>query len=123
MPKKDVAKVMNSADAFIYGLQDIPLYRFGVSMNKVTDYLAAGRPIVFFGNSTYDPVRNANAGFSVPPNDPGAIADAIEKLVALPPAERIEMGKRGRSYLVENHNIPRLADRLVEVFEGTRTPA
>ncbi|TMB88774.1 MAG: glycosyltransferase family 4 protein [Chloroflexi bacterium] len=123
VPKKDVAKVMNSADAFIYGLQDIPLYRFGVSMNKVTDYLAAGRPIVFFGNSTYDPVRNANAGFSVPPNDPGAIADAIEKLVALPPAERIEMGKRGRSYLVENHNIPRLADRLVEVFEGTRTPA
>ena len=118
VPKKDVVKVMNGADAFIYGLQDLPLYRFGVSMNKVTDYLAAGRPIVFFGNSTYDPVRNANAGFSVPPNDPGAIADAIAELLALSPEERVAMGERGRKYLVENHNIPLLTERLLEVFEA-----
>jgi len=117
VPKRDVGKVMGQADAFIYGLRDLPLYRFGISLNKLTDYLAAGRPIIFFGRSTYDPVRDADAGFSVPPGDPAAVADAIERLVRLTPAERIAMGARGRRYLVEHHNIPRLAERLLEVFD------
>jgi glycosyltransferase involved in cell wall biosynthesis len=117
VPKREVGKVMGEADAFIYGLRDLPLYRFGISLNKLTDYLAAGRPIIFFGKSTYDPVRDAEAGFSVPPGDPEVLADAIERLVALTPSERIEMGERGRRYLLEHHNIPGLAARLLEVFE------
>ncbi len=123
VPKREVGKVMGEADAFIYGLRDLPLYRFGISLNKLTDYLAAGRPIVFFGRSSYDPVRDAEAGFSVPPGDPEQVADAVERLVALTPRERMEMGERGRRYLLEHHNIPRLADRLLEVFEGARAPA
>ena len=116
VPKREVGRTMGKADAFIYGLRDLPLYRFGISLNKLTDYLAAGRPIIFFGKSTYDPVRDAQAGFSVPPGDPEVLADAIERLVALTPQERMEMGERGRRYLMEHHNIPRLADRLLEVL-------
>ncbi len=117
VPKRDVSTALGRADAFIYGLRDLPLYRFGISLNKLTDYLAAGRPIVFFGNSSYDPVKDASAGFSVPPGDPAIVADAIERLADLGPAERMAMGLRGRKYLEEYHNIPRLADRLLDVFE------
>jgi glycosyltransferase involved in cell wall biosynthesis len=117
VPKREVAGMMANADAFIYGLRDLPLYRFGISLNKLTDYLAAGRPIIFFGRSTYDPVKDAEAGFSVPPGDPEVLAGAIEQLVALTPRERMEMGERGRQYLLEHHNIPGLADRLLHVFE------
>jgi len=123
VPKREVAGAMREADAFIYGLRDLPLYRFGISLNKLTDYLAAGRPIVFFGRSTYDPVKDAEAGFSVPPGDPEVLADAIEKLVALTPQERVEMGARGRRYLLEHHNIPELAARLLDVFEKAPVPA
>jgi glycosyltransferase involved in cell wall biosynthesis len=117
VPKRDIAKVMSQADAFIYGLQDLPLYRFGVVLNKLTDYLAGGRPIVFFGRSPYDPVRDVGAGFSVPPGKPEAIADALERLAALTPEERMTMGQNGRRYLEEHHNIPRLADRLLAAIE------
>jgi glycosyltransferase involved in cell wall biosynthesis len=122
VPKREVGRTMGEADAFIYGLRDLPLYRFGISLNKLTDYLAAGRPIIFFGRSTYDPVRDAQAGFSVPPGNPDVLADAIERLVALTPVERMEMGERGRRYLLEHHNIPALAARLLDVFE-TATPS
>jgi glycosyltransferase involved in cell wall biosynthesis len=117
VPKRDIAKVMSQADAFIYGLRDLPLYRFGVVLNKLTDYLAGGRPIVFFGRSPYDPVRDVGAGFSVPPGKPEAIADALERLTALSPEERMAMGQNGRRYLEEHHNIPRLADRLLAAIE------
>ncbi len=115
--KKQIAQMMNQADAFIYGLQDLPLYRFGISMNKVTDYLAAGRPIVFFGNSSYSPVAEARAGVTVPPGDAQIVADAIERLVALTPEERVQMGRNGREYVMEYHNIPKLADRLLEAMQ------
>ncbi len=117
VPKAKISMAMAQADAFIYGLRDIPLYRYGISLNKLTDYLAAGRPIVFFGRSSYDPVAEAKAGFSVPPGDPPAIADAIEKLIDLSPAERKAMGGRGREYLMDNHNIPSLADRFLGILQ------
>ena len=123
VPKREVGRTMGEADAFIYGLRDLPLYRFGISLNKLTDYLASGRPIIFFGRSTYDPVQEAKAGISVPPGDPEILADAIERLVALTPGERLEMGERGRRYLLEHHNIPGLASRLLEVFEKQPVPA
>jgi predicted dehydrogenase/glycosyltransferase involved in cell wall biosynthesis len=117
VPKAEISKAMARADAFIYGLRDLPLYRYGISLNKLTDYLASGRPIIFFGHSTYDPVAEARAGFSVPPGDPVAIADALERLAALSPAERKAMGDRGRDYLLGYHNIANLAERFLGVLE------
>ncbi len=119
VPKADIGKIMGEADAFIYALHDLPLYRYGVSLNKLTDYLAGGRPIIFSGRSTYDPVAAIGAGYSVPPDDPVAIADAIEKLFSLRAGERIEMGRKGREYVTEHHNIPRLAVRLLAALERT----
>jgi glycosyltransferase involved in cell wall biosynthesis len=116
VPKKEISTAMTLADAFIYGLRDLPLYRYGISLNKLTDYLASGRPIIFFGRSTYDPVAEARAGFSVPPGDPVAIANAIEKLAVLSPQERKAMGERGRDYLLGHHNIPNLAERFLGVL-------
>ena len=119
VPKAQIGKVMGEADAFIYALHDLPLYRYGVSLNKLTDYLAGGRPIIFSGRSTYDPVAAIGAGYSVPPDDPVAIANAIEKLFSLMPGERIEMGRKGREYVTEHHNIPRLAVQLLAALERT----
>lgn len=113
VPKKEIATTMGRADAFIYGLQDLPLYKFGMSLNKLMDYLAGGRPIVFFGSSSYDPVAIARAGVSVPPGNPEVVADAIEEIADLTASTRLEMGARGRRYLVEHHTIPALTDQLL----------
>src|SRR5438477_162260 len=95
----------------------------GVELKRYDDLVpyrgAPARPSILFGRSSYDPVRDAQAGISVPPGDPEALADAIFELVALTPEERIEMGERGRRYLLEHHNIPVLSDRLLNVFEKT----
>ena len=116
VPKRDIATAMADADAFIYGLHDLPLYGFGISLNKLTDYLAAARPVIFYGRSRYDPIATAGAGFSIPPDDPDAVADAIERLFALEPAERIAMGRRGRAYLEGTHSVPVLGEKLLRVL-------
>ena len=113
VPKDEIARVMRDADAFIYGVRDLPMYQYGISTNKLVDYLASGRPIIFSGRSTYDPVAETGAGFSVPPEDPAAVADAIERLVALSAAERATMGDRGHAYMLQYHHAPRLAERVL----------
>lgn len=116
VPKNELFEVMGEADAFILSLRDIPLYKYGISLNKLCDYLASGRPILFAGNSSYNPVEEAKAGITVPPENPEALAQAITKLVTLKPEERIQMGKNGLEYVKKHHDIRVLADKLEELL-------
>jgi len=116
VPKTRIVAAMTSADAFIYGLQDVPLYRYGITLNKLQDYLAAGRPIVFYGWSSYDPVREAGAGIAVRAADPVALGDAIVQLTRFSPEERMTMGQNGRQWLLTHHLIPDLARRYDDLF-------
>lgn len=112
VPKHEISKVMGEADGFISTLRDIPLYKYGISLNKLYDYLSSERPIIFSGNSCNNPVEEAKAGITVPPENPRALAEAITRLVAMQPEERIQMGKNGLEYMKKNHDVRVLADRI-----------
>ncbi len=116
--KKDIARTMGEADAFVVTLKNVPLLKYGISLNKACDYLASGRPTILAGEPGYDPIREARAGISVPGENPAALADAVEALMALPAAERVQMGRNGREYLEQVHGIQVLADRLEKVLTG-----
>jgi glycosyltransferase involved in cell wall biosynthesis len=116
--KKDIARTMGGADAFVVTLKNVPLLRYGISLNKACDYLASGRPTILAGEPGYDPIREAGAGISVAAENPSALADAVEALKALPPEERVQMGRNGREYLERVHGMQVLADRLEKVLIG-----
>jgi glycosyltransferase involved in cell wall biosynthesis len=120
VPKAELGRVMSQADAFICGVRDLPIYRYGMSLNKLADYLVGGRPIVFYARSAYNPVDEAGAGFTVPPDDPRALADCVERVAMLSADERKRMGANGRKWALEHHNIPVLADRFLRTVENLR---
>jgi glycosyltransferase involved in cell wall biosynthesis len=121
VPRKDLPKVMNEADAFVLSMKNLPgLYRYGISWNKLSDYLVAGRPILLAGNPGYNPVSAAGAGLSVPPEDPEALAKAVKELVALSSEVRARMGANGKRYAKEFHDAKVLAERLEAIL---REPA
>jgi glycosyltransferase involved in cell wall biosynthesis len=108
VPKSELFSVMSEADAFVFNLEDLP-FNYGVSSNKLFDYLASGRPVLFAGNTANNPVTESGAGFGVPARSPERLAEAILRLVALMPAERIAMGQNGVAYMKANHDIRMLA--------------
>jgi hypothetical protein len=124
VPKRDVHDVMAEADIFLLPLHRGGLYRWGMSPNKLFDYMAAARPIVIAVDVPCNPVRESGAGLSVPAEDAAAVAEAIKSLIALSPEERWEMGLRGRRYVKAHHDITRLAERfeacLLSVVTGER---
>jgi glycosyltransferase involved in cell wall biosynthesis len=111
VPKADVPKVLRTFDACYVGYHRSPLYRFGISPNKVFDYLAAARPVILAADAPADPVRASGAGLTIPPDDPVALAAAIEALTAMSPEERADLGRAGRGFVEREHSYRELAAR------------
>ena len=110
--KSEVPGVQMQADILIAAVPDSAAFRFGINLNKLGAYFASGRPIVFAGNTPNDPVADAGAGLSVPAQNPEAMVHALQQLLQMSPAERIELGMRGRRYAENALDMRGLADRM-----------
>jgi len=116
VPKLQVAATLELFDACYVGYRHTPLYRFGVSPNKLYDYMASGRPVLFAADAANQPVREADCGRTVPPEDPAALAAAIRSLAACSPGERERLGANARAYVEQRHDYERLTDELARIL-------
>lgn len=114
--RSDVPALLSQMDALYVGLQRQPLFRFGVSPNKLMDYMMASKPVIFAIEAGNDMVKDAGCGISVPPEDSTAIAKAAMELSSTDPEKLVEMGKRGHEYILKNHEYQILSDRFLEVL-------
>jgi glycosyltransferase involved in cell wall biosynthesis len=114
--KEQIPALLNWFDVAYIGWHRQPIYRFGIAPNKLMDYMMAGRPVLHSVEAGNDPVGEAGCGLTVAPEDPHAIAKGLRSLLALHVDERLEMGRRGREYMLNNHTYPVLAKRFIEVL-------
>ncbi len=117
VPRSAIPELLASMDILYIGLKNEPLFRFGISPNKLMDYMMAGKPIIHAINAGNDLVAEADCGISVAPEDPRAIKDAVIELVNMTAAERKDMGSRGKEYVLARHDYRVLAKRYLEAFE------
>ncbi|WP_108848141.1 glycosyltransferase family 4 protein [Dietzia lutea] len=112
IPGSEVICRARQADCLIANLRDLPVYRFGVSLNKYFMYMAAGRPILSASSAPNNPIAEGEAGFVVEASDPNAIARGIESMARLPHEMRAEMAANGRKELESNYAFDVLARKL-----------
>jgi glycosyltransferase involved in cell wall biosynthesis len=113
VPKGELTSFVRKTHAFVFCTSHRPIIaRYGMSPNKLYDYMMFGRPVISACSSYNDPVRDANAGISIPTNDSERLATEILRLRSLGECEWRQMGERGRSYVEANHNFSLLARRL-----------
>lgn len=112
--KDKIYPVLSQADIFVGMVKKSNLYQYGTSLNKMTDYLACARPIVFALDSPYSPIQEANAGYTIEPENPIKLAEAIEKIARLTMEERAQLGLNGRKYAEKNYNINIVAQNLID---------
>jgi len=117
--KGEVPATLTGFDVCYVGYHRSTLYRFGISPNKVFDYMAASRPVILAAAAANDPVRDAGCGLTVEPDDAAALAEAIRALRAASPSERARLGANGRDYVERAHTYASLAARYVPVLGGS----
>ena len=121
--RSEIHALLRIADAGFAALAPSAVYRLGVSLNKLFDYMLAARPIVFACDVPGNVVAKTGAGVIVPPSNPAAISAAIAHLADLPAAERARMGEQGRAYVEAEHNYRILGQRYLSVFRELRPDA
>lgn len=114
VPKAAIPTLLPALDALYIGLQRTPLFRFGISPNKLMDYMMAGRPVIQAIEAGNDLVTESGCGITIPPEDPEAAAGAILRLMELTAPERAAMGARGQKYVLAHHDYRVLARRFLE---------
>ena len=112
VPKSEVPRLLMEGDILVACVLDSEAYRFGLNLNKIYDYFASGRPVIFSGNAPNDPVDESGCGFSIPPEDPDAMVKALQECVEMSPKKRAGMGERGRRYVESEFNMRKLVDRM-----------
>ncbi len=112
VPKEDVRAIVQEASFGYAGVNNFPkLYKFGVSLNKVADYLAAGTPVFLPTAACGEPVSEAKAGLAKEVTSVGDMCAALHELVSIPEDERLAMGARGRHYMQDDYNFDAIAAR------------
>lgn len=118
VPKDAIPALAAEADAFVISVLDLPLlYRYGISMNKLFDYLASARPVIIASAAANNPIDDAKAGITVAPADPEQMAVAIRQLFNSSADERERMGRAGRRYVEQHHGFDQLAGRLASTMD------
>jgi glycosyltransferase involved in cell wall biosynthesis len=117
VPKTVIPALLDKLDILYIGLQKQPLFRFGISPNKLIDYMLAGKPIIQSIKAGNDMVSEAGCGISIEPENPIAIANAVRHLISLPIETLQEMGQKGKKYCIANHNYKVLAAKSLKAFQ------
>ncbi|WP_337844930.1 glycosyltransferase family 4 protein [Thermus sp.] len=110
VPKNRVYTLLSEADVLAMVFLKSPLYRWGISPNKIFDYLAVARPVVLAVDAPLNPVEESGAGLVVSP-DPVAIAKAIRQMALMSPEERWAIGLKGRRYVEVHYSWSCLAEK------------
>lgn len=114
VPAIQVPCVLSYADTCFIGWQDKDIYKFGISANKLFEYMKARKPIIQCIESPNNPVVLSGCGVDVLPQHPSALADVIIQFSQKTKEELETMGNKGYEYAFQEHNYKRLAKRFIE---------
>ncbi len=92
------------------------VYKYGVSKNKVNEYLYSGACTLYGFLYQDDEVATSGGGMMFEPYNASDLAEKIERLYGMPQEEQKQYGILGRRYIRENRRVEVLVDRMVKVL-------
>tara|TARA_R100001369_G_scaffold62679_4_gene89661 strand:- start:3256 stop:4413 length:1158 start_codon:yes stop_codon:yes gene_type:complete len=118
VPKQKIAGLLASADIGMQILADVPAFYDGTSPNKFFDYIATGLPVLNnYPGWLAKAIQSSGCGFTVPPEDPKAFADAL--VSAADNRDQLkEMGHAARTLAARDFDRDLLGERWVNWVTG-----
>ena len=116
VPKDAVQLIIERFDVCYIGWKKEALYRFGISANKIFEYMYSGKPVLHAVSAFNDPVADARCGISVEAENVKEIVNAVKKLSVMSSEQLNSLGKNGREFVIKNHSYQALAAKVVELI-------
>lgn len=117
--KKEIIPVtLKNSDILYFSFKDTELYRkYGISPNKLFEYLASQKPILFACKAYKDQVKEGNCGISLEELTPQKVVEAILEFYKMSDNNRKNLGKNGYEYVCQNFEMKILSNKLKNCIE------
>jgi len=117
LPKRQVPRFLRQMDVLYMGLKHVDVHRYGVSFNKIYDYMMAGKPIIMAVDAGNDMLADVAGSVSVPSGRPQDVANAIKTFAGMAEGERNAFGAETKAHVLLNNAYPVLARQFLEAVQ------
>jgi len=116
IPKRQIQTVLNHFDICFIGWNRKDLYKYGISANKIFDYMYSGKPILNAFSGGENILDIADCGITIEAENPNEIANGILTFYNMPIDERLKIGKNGRDYVINHFTYEKLSKEYISLF-------
>lgn len=115
--KQYIPGIISKASINILDGKSDPLYRYGISLNKLFEYLAAGKPVLMAYEAMYNPITDYDAGSMVINPTAESVADEIEKFISMNRNDYLSKCLNAKKAAAE-FDFEKLTNELISVIEN-----
>lgn len=119
VPQNQVQSILKEADIVYFSTFPSSVWNYGQSLNKIVDYMLAGKPIIGSYSGFPSMINEAECGYFVEADNAEALADIFFHMLRMQPEDRTEMGRRGQKWIMANRPYKKLAEEFTSVLDKT----
>lgn len=108
----EVNSIIIQGDILYLTNRPISLWSYGQSLNKLVDYMYSGKIILMEYTGLISMINDSKCGFVVDHYSSNHIIDIINFINKLGKNERLEIGNRGKDWILKNQSYEILAKKL-----------
>lgn len=117
IPKEEISKVLSYSDVCVISWLKSDIYQYGLSPNKIFDYMWAKKAIIQSVISPRNQVELGCCGENILPESTESWANAFNSWSSKDANELNELGENGYNYLIENFKYDVLASNLLKEYK------
>lgn len=114
--KAEVQSFLKRCDVMTNFLRPEPLFEFGVSPQKLVDYMYAGKPVIMSYTGYKTVIEEVGCGTEVTAGDVPNLCKAFVEYSHKSKEELAAMGQKGRDYLINNLSWDKISDDYIALF-------
>ena len=116
VPKQMVQSVLSRCDLLYFSVHVSTVWKYGQSLNKVIDYMLAGKPVVASYTGYPSMINEADCGSYVPAGDIAALRREVQRYADMDAAQREAIGRRGREWILAHRRYETLAQNYLDIL-------
>ena len=116
----EVKYFLQRCDILYLSTKDSKVWEYGQSMNKVVEYMVAGKPIIASYTGYQSMINEANCGVFVQSSNPEDLKQTILNITNKNIQNIKQHGENGRKWIYENRQYSKLAKEYINKIEELR---
>ena len=118
--QNEVKYFLQKCDILYLSTKDSKVWEYGQSMNKVVEYMVAGKPIIASYTGYPSMINEANCGVFVNSSNPMDLKETILNIANKNVQDIKQLGEKGKKWIYENRQYSRLANEYINKIEEFR---